>query len=192
MEQSTVNNSGENAAAIPKPTQKAKYWCITINNYTDDDIRQFEDIKQYTAYWIYGKEVGASGTSHLQCFICGNKQITLPTLRRWWPRSGHFEITRGSPKEASDYCKKDGQFVEFGVLPEGRHAAQIKGGNSTKQLWTETKELAKKGSNIQYLLELVDAYQLTEDEDFLYKLSLDDFLLLQSFYEDHRDFECKF
>ncbi|GIY17805.1 replication-associated protein [Caerostris darwini] len=31
--------------------------------------------------------------------------------------TAHLEVSNGSPQEAADYCKKDGDFVEYGCLP---------------------------------------------------------------------------
>lgn len=101
-----------------QPTNKsrAKHWCFTINNYIDAHISMFENIKLLTTYWIYGKEVGDSGTPHLQCYIAMAKQTTLASLKKYWP-TAHFEIARGTPEQASTYCKKDGNFVEYGIPP---------------------------------------------------------------------------
>lgn len=123
---------------------KAKHWAVTINNYVDDDISKFEDIKKFASYWIYAKEIGSSGTRHLQCVICGNKQITLPTLRRWFPRN-LFAVPvykDSTPQQAAEYCKKDGAFTEYGMCPESRNKH---GGDATSDLWDVTKELAQEG-----------------------------------------------
>ena len=58
------------------------------------------------------------------------------------PRA-HWEVMRGTPQQASDYCKKDGNYEEDGTLPEnGRH----KGGESTKRKYEAAKELAMAGN----------------------------------------------
>jgi hypothetical protein len=107
----------------------AKRWCFTLNNPSDEE-RFFHAINGESisadpedsefSYYVFGQETGDSGTPHLQgYFILRQKrrlaQIkALPGLSR-----AHLEVARGSPKQASDYCKKDGAFSEFGVLPAG-------------------------------------------------------------------------
>lgn len=95
--------------------------CFTHNNYEDGDI---EKIKAWDgiAYGVIGKEVGESGTPHLQGYIKLAKRSALKTvtdkLQELLGRRPHCEKTRGSPKQASDYCKKDGDFVEWGDMPK--------------------------------------------------------------------------
>lgn len=87
--------------------------CFTLNNYTEDDI---ESIKKITCrYIVFGKEVGESGTPHLQGYIEFNKAINFTTIKKYIPRA-HFEQRKGTAKEASDYCKKDKDFFEEGEI----------------------------------------------------------------------------
>lgn len=91
----------------------AKHWCFTINNPTEEP-----KVQDY-AYLVYGLEVGESGTPHYQGFVSMQKQTRLNAMSKMLPRA-HLEVARGSPKQAADYCKKDGKFQEFGVLPVGK------------------------------------------------------------------------
>lgn len=131
------------ATTTPKIPGKARHWCITINNYGDADLCQFENTQQLATYYIYGKEVGDSGTSHLQCYIVFKTAKSLATLKKIWP-TGHFEhkYDKSTPLQASDYCKKDGEFMEFGILPE---AQSRNGGDATKHKWEEIKIAAQQG-----------------------------------------------
>lgn len=101
-----------------------KKWIIVVNNWTQEE---YEDLTTSAStlwkYLIVAKEVGEEGTPHLQCFgILNNKRRLaqvkqLPGLSR-----AHLEMARGTPKEASDYCKKTGEtnYEEFGELPKSQ------------------------------------------------------------------------
>lgn len=132
----------EQQAAAPKNSNpKAKHWCITINNYGVEDLASFVVQRANIVYYVVGKEVGKEGTPHLQCYIAWKSQKTLATLKKIWPK-GHFEITRGTPEEAAQYCKKDEDFEEFGEIPPPRYA---NGADATKAKWVDIKDKAKSG-----------------------------------------------
>lgn len=109
-------------------------WCFTLNNPTPDDKYPDESLYKYL---VVGREVSPSGTPHWQGFISFKKVIRLSALKKIMPRA-HWEGMRGTPKEASDYCKEDGDYDEYGTLPET-------GGESTKRKWEEAKKLAIAG-----------------------------------------------
>jgi hypothetical protein len=51
---------------------KYKYWCFTLNNYTDEDIFEINSLIEFNSnmnYLCYGKEIGESGTIHLQGYF---------------------------------------------------------------------------------------------------------------------------
>ena len=102
----------------------AKRWCYTINNYTDE--YPLDDICDYH---VYGREIGESGTPHLQGFIIFTQRKRLTQLHRLLP-GGHYEVTKGSNLQAADYCKKGGDFVEIGEMPID---GSDKGGIATKE-----------------------------------------------------------
>ena len=91
----------------------ARHWCFTLNNYTEE---QYDEILGLdTEYLVVGREVGESGTPHLQGYLTLRKKgRVLKLLKKSKP---HWEVMRGTPRQASDYCKKDNVYFERGDLP---------------------------------------------------------------------------
>ena len=77
-------------------------------------------------FLCYQVEEGEAGQHiHLQGAVCFAKAKRLATLKKFMPRA-HWEVMRGTPKEASDYCAKSttrvcGPFVH-GDCPDGQGA----------------------------------------------------------------------
>lgn len=104
---------------------QTKHYVFTLNNYTQDDIQRLRSIQEACAYIIFGKEVGNSGTPHLQGYVCFKQVKTFLQAKNLIGTRAHIERKRGSPKEAADYCMKENDYEEFGVLP-------TTGGSDTK------------------------------------------------------------
>lgn len=113
----------------------SKNWCYTLNNPTEDpDIPDVE-------YHIFGREIGEKGTPHLQGYVVFKNRKRLTAVKKILDRA-HWEAAKGTHSEASTYCKKDGDFVEVGELPEERGR---KGGKATKKKYEEAFQLAVSG-----------------------------------------------
>jgi hypothetical protein len=96
----------------------SKHWCFTLNNYTNEDIERINglvDTNNKVAYVIYGKEIGESGTPHLQGVISFNQKIRLVPAKAVIGSNPHVECARNL-KASVLYCKKEGEWVEFGSL----------------------------------------------------------------------------
>lgn len=92
----------------------AKRWVFTLNNYTDAEIAHISHNVDEYEYLVYGKEVGATGTPHLQGFVVFKQRKRLTQLKLLLGNRCHFELARGSNPQASTYCKKDGDYTEYG------------------------------------------------------------------------------
>lgn len=114
---------------------KSRSYCFTHNNYPDTQLQDTIDCK----YIIYGKEVGESGTPHLQGFIYFEGPITLKAAIKKLPGC-HVEVAI-SPNDAIEYCKKDGDFTERGIAP----ITQKRKGELQKERWEAIREHAKAG-----------------------------------------------
>lgn len=80
--------------------------CFTYNNPPDDvDGQSLVDLLK-PSYLIVGKEVGESGTPHLQGYVEFTNQRTGASLKKKLP-TVHFEQRMGTPKQAADYCRKE-------------------------------------------------------------------------------------
>jgi hypothetical protein len=106
------------------PAIQGKYWCFTLNNYTEDEVREFEallDERPGIDYLVVGVEQGEKeGTPHLQGFVAFSKKVTANKAKKIIGPRCHIERAKGTPVQAAEYCKKDGQFVESGVCPKGK------------------------------------------------------------------------
>lgn len=92
---------------------RARSFCFTINNWTEDDIAFLDSLE--CKYLIYGKEIGDSGTPHLQCYVTFNNAKSVKGIVK--VLRGHISVAKGNAKQNIDYCSKDGDFVERGDRP---------------------------------------------------------------------------
>lgn len=91
---------------------------FTINNYTVQDITLLCELYEAKGnYLVAGFEMGESKTPHIQGYIELTNRMRLNTLKKNLPRA-HIENRKGKAEEASNYCKKEGNFCEFGKMKE--------------------------------------------------------------------------
>jgi len=98
-----------------EPT-RSKGWCFTINNPTTQDDADLCLLRLSSEYGVFGREVGSEGTPHYQGFVRFGAATRFDRIKRLLPRA-HLEPQRGSIHQAADYCKKDGDFDEWGTPP---------------------------------------------------------------------------
>lgn len=116
-----------------------KRWCATDNNRTAD----WEDFKQHCDALIVAKEIGEEkGTEHYQCAFILKKKQSIAWMKSQLTNTVHFEKMKGSAAQAAQYCRKDGDFWEFGTWPGKRKLSQflrdgVKQGKSALELVDE-------------------------------------------------------
>lgn len=96
--------------------KQSKYWVFTLNNYTDEEEQALLQLpnKKKCKYICFGKEIGESGTIHLQGYVEFSKKKSLGGLRKTLSNRAHYEPRRGTQEEAIVYTKKDGDWKEAG------------------------------------------------------------------------------
>lgn len=103
------------------PPQSTR-WCWTLNNPSAGDEQLIADlgVSEHVRYLVYGRETGESGTPHLQGFVLFSDRKRLRGVKALLGTRIHAEVARGTNSQASDYCKKDGDYVEHGELPSNQ------------------------------------------------------------------------
>lgn len=91
----------------------ARNVCFTLNNYTEAEYKAI--LEWDCKYLIVAKEVGESKTPHLQGYVEWKSPKRFETMKNLNKRI-HWEKRRGTAKQAADYCKKEGDFVEKGAM----------------------------------------------------------------------------
>lgn len=101
----------------PLAHPQTRHWCFTINNYSDEDVERLTRLEGTVTYLVFGKEVApTTNTPHLQGYVCFKQKKRRSAAMSVIGRC-YLDIKKGTPKEASDYCKKDGDYIEFGECP---------------------------------------------------------------------------
>lgn len=114
------------SAALSSKNPRSRGWCFTLNNYTDEHLSNVDSVE--CQYIIYGREVGESGTPHLQGYIHFPNARFLSSLRKLIP-GAHLTPANGSPEQNIAYCSKEGNVTERGTRPLGAVGKKV----STKE-----------------------------------------------------------
>lgn len=92
---------------MTQKSNRCRAWCMTINNYTGDEIFPEEGV----AYQIVGREVcPTTGTPHLQCYVRYKSARTFQSMKKKYPKA-HIEKAKGNDEHNHVYCGKDADLV---------------------------------------------------------------------------------
>lgn len=115
---SSSSSTGEVIVNSPSPSIKnsckkqispAKRWCFTLNNYTEDEISSIVPIlNEHCKKAIFSKEIGESGTPHLQGFL---EFITKarPASKFEFTNRIHWELAKGNDEAQLKYITKENE-----------------------------------------------------------------------------------
>lgn len=139
---------------------RSRGWCYTVNNYSDTDIDLLDDISNVATYLCYGKEVApTTGTPHLQGYVYFDNAKTFSKIQKLLPKGSHIEVAKGNALENNNYCKKDGDFKEFGTRP-------AQGKRSDIDL---IKQEIISGKGMKDIIEIASNYQSLKTAELLLK-----------------------
>lgn len=110
-------------------SDRLRNFCWVVNNWTDDDVAHVINFhNMYCTYTIFGYEVGEKkGTPHLQGYSVMEKQMRFSSLKKNFVKGAHLGKRKGTHKQAAEYCKKDGNFQEFGTPPQQGQRTDLEG-----------------------------------------------------------------
>lgn len=121
------------------------YWFGTLNNWVEA-----ERVKMQTcidvSYQVIGEEVGEQGTPHLQFYVEFPMKKHTAWMKSHYAERAHYELRKGSPKQASDYCKKDGKYWEQGEISKS-------GGKGKRNDLVEAFRAMQGGATAEEMLE---------------------------------------
>lgn len=102
------------------PVSQSRRWVFTLNNPVAAERQAlatlFED-RDNVLYAVTGNEVGENGTPHIQGFVLFGRNKRFNAVRNLLGPRVHIERAIGTSQQAATYCKKDGDYLEYGELP---------------------------------------------------------------------------
>jgi len=109
---------------------RARDWMWVLHGESEGDLLDLvQDMTQVWSespglvYMVVGVEKGEEGkTPHLQGYTSWKYAKSKRKMYKWitgTEKKFWIDKRRGTPTEASTYCKKEGKFTEFGELPVG-------------------------------------------------------------------------
>ena len=99
----------------------ARHYAFTLNNPKQCDYDRLAGLFESGSalYLIYGKETASTGTPHLQGHVYFSKKSSLKAAKAAIAGGAHLEVAR-SIQHSIEYCKKEGDYTEYGTSPSVR------------------------------------------------------------------------
>lgn len=127
-------------------------YCFTFNNYTPEtEALLVAFLNAQTNFYVYGHEVGAEGTPHLQGYMQLKTKQRITTVVKKLPVSIHLIPANGTAAQNIAYCTKDGHDIVTAGSPV------VKGQRSDLKTATDLI-VTKKATMKQVMQECPDVY----------------------------------
>lgn len=118
-------SSREEGNTIPSSLQSSKQispairWCFTLNNYTESEVSSIVPVLSDSCrVAFFAKEVGESGTPHLQGYLEFKKKSRPLSVFKSVCDRFHWEKAKGSKDDNLKYCTKSSDLFFFVGLPK--------------------------------------------------------------------------
>lgn len=153
-----------------KEGQRARAFIGTMHGASQEDMLAFKNflINMKPVYFIFGLEKAPrTGSLHFQCFIYFKFQHSWNATRKnfkFHGVQGWLAVSHAIDK-AIAYCKKDGNFIEWGVKPIASLAArQNKGGRQQQLYWDKQRAFVEGGcaERVDSRLQLTHGHHLEQ------------------------------
>lgn len=127
---------------------RARRWCFTLNNFTDDELSHIRGLEPSSQlrFLICGRERGQSGTPHLQGYIELKSPTRLNAVKSLLGSDRlHLEQARGTADDNVKYCSKDNDIIA-NIGESAREGGRRTGYTEFIQVLTSTRDLAASAS----------------------------------------------
>lgn len=128
--------------------RRSRGWICTLNNYNEVEYAKVVSFaSDCCQYACIGKEVGKTGTPHLQIYFQMKTSYSGQTLKNKTSTRMWVGIAN-APAKSREYCMKDGDFLEVGEFKDtlvAKAKGQARGGESTKKMWEELNTQVSNG-----------------------------------------------
>jgi len=129
--------------------QRVRSFVLTWNNYPADWEEKVRAVK--TTYFVCGKEEApTTGTPHIQGYFELINAMTGKSIRKKMPGCwAGAKSNNSTPKQAADYCKEDGDFIEEGTISNQGKRNDIEA----------VKEALNEGANLRDIVSVASSVQ---------------------------------
>jgi len=115
--------------SVPRQLSPSRAWCLTLNNYTESELEFLSSsfLADGNKNFIIGKEVGESGTPHLQGYVFTLDRKKFRPLPKYavnrlnnqgeLKQAIHWERAKGNQEQNYIYCSKEGDYITDMVAP---------------------------------------------------------------------------
>lgn len=118
---------GDTRRRLHSEMSQSQFWCLTLNNFSQDEFDKLISLdgNEMVRYYVFGREVGSSGTPHIQGYIEFKCKRTINQVKQVTSMRAHLEVRKSKDGlAAANYCKKDGMYDEFGEIGTGKRTSK--------------------------------------------------------------------
>lgn len=129
---------------------RTRAFAFTWNNYTEDSIEILEKLSKQVTYMIFGfEQAPTTGTLHIQGYIHFKNARTYSQVKKLTSSEIHIEAARSDAYTNMQYCKKGGNFREYGTPPKPGKRVDL----------DDIKEAVTGGKSMVDIIPLIKNYQ---------------------------------